>query len=136
MVIKPNAAGFRAGLATSGLLPADAPVSDAELVDYFSAFYDIVRGEQPKAFTAEYASAIVRRTFDPTSPVAKYATVPPPYVIIQRINLGLYALLGALRARADWRHISNELWPGVNGPPSTPMGEAEHQWLARSTLAP
>jgi len=136
MVLEPNAAGFRAGLAASGLLPADTPVSDAELVDYFSAFYDIVRGDQPKAFTSEYASAIVRRTFDPTSPVAKYATVPPPYVIIQRINLGLYALLGSLRASADWRRISDELWPGVNGPPSTPMGEAEHQWLQRRGLAP
>ncbi|MCU1346719.1 MAG: hypothetical protein JWL70_2985 [Acidimicrobiia bacterium] len=137
MVLEPSAAGFRAGLAASGLLSADAPVSDTELVDYFSAFYDIVRGEQPKAFTAEYASAIVRRTFDPTSPVAKYATVPPPYVIIQRINLGLYALLGSLRARADWRRISDELWPGVNGPPSTPMGEAEHQWLLlRASVTP
>ena len=34
-------------------------------------------------------------------------------VIIQRINLGLFALFGDLRARNDWRAIAEELWPFV-----------------------
>ena len=46
----------------------------------------------------EYASRIVRHTFDRTSPIAQYATVPRAFVFIQRINLGLYALLGELQA--------------------------------------
>ena len=49
-------------------------------------------------WTKEYASRIVRHTFDRTSPIAQYATVPRPFVFIQRINLGLYALLGDLGA--------------------------------------
>ena len=49
-------------------------------------------------WTQEYASSIVRHTFDRTSPIAQYATVPRAFVFIQRINLGLYALLGDLRA--------------------------------------
>jgi hypothetical protein len=51
-------------------------------------------------------------------------------VIIQRINLGLYALFGDLRARNNWRRIAEELWPFVEAEPSTPMGRAIAQWEA------
>ena len=43
-------------------------------------------------------------------------------MILQRINLGLFALLGELNATADWRCIAEEIWPFVQAPPSTPMG--------------
>jgi hypothetical protein len=50
-------------------------------------------------------------------------------VFIQRINLGLYALLGELHANGNYRRIAEELWPMVNAAPSTPLGEAEAAWL-------
>ncbi len=81
----------------------------------------------------EYASESVRRIFDASGPygdIMKAANVPPSFVIIQRINLGLYALLGDLHATANWRRIAEELWDFVDGPPSTPLGEAEQRWLA------
>jgi predicted unusual protein kinase regulating ubiquinone biosynthesis (AarF/ABC1/UbiB family) len=130
MVLWHDPVRFRAELVHSGFIPADAPATDAEIVDYFSGFYEIVRNTEPYTFTAEYASSIVRRTFDLSSPIAQYATVPKAYVIIQRINLGLYAILGSLNATRAWRHISEELWPMTNGAPSTPMGEAEALWLS------
>jgi hypothetical protein len=80
--------------------------------------------------TEDYASAVVRRFFDLRSPVAAYASIPRSYVILQRINLGLFALLGQLHATADWRAIAEEIWPFVQAPPSTPMGHAEAAWLA------
>jgi hypothetical protein len=55
--------------------------------------------------------------------------VPKAFVFIQRINLGLYALLGELRATGNYRRIAEELWPFVQGGPSTPMAEAEQPWL-------
>ena len=57
-----------------------------------------------------------------------YTTVPTPFVILQRINVGLVALLGRLNATANWRRISEELWPFTDGPPSTPLGEREAEW--------
>jgi hypothetical protein len=51
-------------------------------------------------------------------------------VILQRINLGLFALLGELSATADWRCIAEEIWPFVQGPPCTPIGVAEAGWRA------
>jgi len=56
-------------------------------------------------------------------------------VILQRINLGLFAVLGELSATADWRAISEEIWPFVQGPAATPMGEAEARWRARRQAA-
>jgi hypothetical protein len=81
--------------------------------------------------TRDYASSVVHRFFDLRSPVAGYISVPRPYVILQRINLGLFAVLGELSATADWRAISEEIWPFVRGPASTPLGEAEVAWQAR-----
>ena len=71
----------------------------------------------------------MRHTFDRTSPIANYASVPRAFVFIQRINLGLYALLGELRANGNYRRIAEELWPMVNASPSTLLGEAEAAWL-------
>ena len=90
-------------------------------------------GDEVVEVTPEYSSASVRRFFDLSGPYAdimKQANLPASMVIIQRINLGLYALFGDLRARANWRRISEELWPFVAGPPSTPMGEEIARWAA------
>lgn len=123
--------GFRRTLERAGMLRTGAPVSDAEVGEYFSQFYASVRDDREVTWSGEYASGIVRHTFDRTSPIAQYATVPRAFVFIQRINLGLYALLGELGARGNYRRIAEELWPFVQGPPSTPMGESEQPWLAR-----
>jgi len=77
----------------------------------------------------------VHRFFDLRSPVAQYISVPQPYVILQRINLGLFAVLGELSATADWRAIAEEIWPFVQSPASTPMGQAEAAWQARRQAA-
>jgi predicted unusual protein kinase regulating ubiquinone biosynthesis (AarF/ABC1/UbiB family) len=126
-----DAAGFRAALERSGMLLRNAPVSDDEVGGYFSEFYEPVREDREITWSTEFSSRIVRHTFDRSSPIAQYATVPRSFVFIQRINLGLYALLGELQARGNYRRIAEELWPFVQGPPSTPMGEAEAPWLAR-----
>jgi len=56
--------------------------------------------------------------------------VPPTFVIIQRINLGLYAIFGQLRATANWRRVSEEIWPWVGSPPSTELGRQAAAWAA------
>ena len=63
--------------------------------------------------TAQYASAVAGRFVDLRSPLAAYVQIPRSYVILQRINLGLFALLGELSATAGWRRIAEEIWPFV-----------------------
>ena len=125
-----DAETFRRIVEDAGMLQKGAPVDTEEAGRYFSRFYEPVREDHVMTWTHAYASSVVRHTFDRTSPIAQYATVPRAFVFIQRINLGLYALLGELRAVGNYRRIAEELWPFVDGPPSTPMGEAEAAWLA------
>ena len=37
---------------------------------------------------------------------------------------GLFAILAPLGATANWRRLAEEMWPWVEGPPSTPLGRA------------
>jgi predicted unusual protein kinase regulating ubiquinone biosynthesis (AarF/ABC1/UbiB family) len=134
MSVSRDTARYRRIVEDIGLLRDDPTLTDDEVAEYFGHFYDAVAEPGPFTITSEWASALVRRVFDQSgehAAVQRAANVPPSFVIIQRINLGLYAILGELEATADWRAISEELWPFVDGPPATPMGEAEAEWLAR-----
>ena len=122
---------FRRSLEDAGFLRPGAPLSTQAIVEHLAVFYDTIREPGPLTITSDYASAVVRRFFDIRSPVADYISVPRSYVILQRINLGLFAVLGELSATANWRAIAEEIWPFTRGPASTPMGEAEAAWRAR-----
>ena len=121
---------FRRAMEEAGFLVPNAPLSTDVVVEHLAVFYQTVRRPGRLTITGDYASAVVRRFFDLRSPVAPYVSVPRSYVILQRINLGLFALLGELNATADWRGIAEEIWPFVRGPASTPIGEAEAAWRA------
>jgi len=129
-VLHPDPARFRQVVEDVGLLRRGAPVTTDETSRYFEAFYAIVRDRLPTTITSAYASDLVRRVFDTDSPIAQHATLPRSFVIIQRINLGLYSILARLHATRCWRSIAEELWPMTSSPPSTPLGEAEAAWLA------
>ena len=121
---------FRQIVEDAGMLQPGAPVDTDEVGEYFSLFYDAVARDEYTTWTREYANTIVRHTFDRTSPISQYATVPRAFVFIQRINLGLYALLGELHASGNYRRISSELWPFVDAGPDSEIGHAEAAWLA------
>lgn len=123
-------AEFRRIIEDAGMLQRDAPIDTEAAGQYFSHFYQAVREDRVMTWTPEYSSRIVRHTFDRSSPISQYATVPKAFVFIQRINLGLYAILGELNAAGNYRRMSEELWPMVNAGPSTPMGQAEADWLS------
>lgn len=122
---------FRRIVERAGMLRPGAPVDTEEVGEYFGHFYQAVRADQTVTWSSAYASSVVRHTFDRSSPIGQYATVPRSFVFIQRINLGLYAILGELQATGNYRRIAEELWPFVQGPPSTALGQAEADWLAR-----
>jgi ABC1 atypical kinase-like domain len=133
MVIERDLPRFRQVIEQIGLLAPGTPVSDAEVLDYYSHFYEFVMEDEVVTVRPEWSSEAASRYFDPNGPygpIIKAANLPASFVIIQRINLGLMAILGDLGATANFRRIAHELWPWVNGPPSTPMGEAEAAWLA------
>src|SRR6266571_1714756 len=130
LCVRNDPEAFRRSLENAGFLRPNAPLSTEAIVEHLAVFYDTIREPGPLTITGDYASSVVRRFFDVRSPVAGYVSVPRSYVILQRINLGLFAVLGELTATANWRAIAEEIWPFVQGPASTPMGEAEAEWRA------
>ncbi len=126
---------FRRSMEIAGFLVPGAPLSTDEVVEHLAVFYATIREPGPITIKADYSSAVVRRFFDVRSPVAGYVSIPRSYVVLQRINLGLFAVLGELSATRDWRSIAEEIWPFVQAPPSTPIGEAERAWLASRQTA-
>ena len=133
MVLDDDIARFKEIVERIGILQPGLEVPDEALREYFGHFYEFVMDDAEMEITPEYSSESVRRFFDlsgPHSEIMKSANLPPSMVIVQRINLGLYALFGDLKARANWRRIAEELWPFVDAGPSTPMGERIAEWEA------
>ena len=75
---------------------------------------------RPRARTADHHQRLrLRRrapVLRPAQPGRRLHRRPAAFVILQRINLGLFAVLGELSATADWRGIAEEIWPFVHGP--------------------
>ncbi|HEX2575071.1 MAG TPA: AarF/ABC1/UbiB kinase family protein [Aquihabitans sp.] len=142
MVLDHDLAAFRRTIEEVGLLPAGNQFTDEQIQDYFGHFYEFVLEDAPLTLTQAYASETVKRFFDTTGDhgeIMRAANVPRSMVIIQRINLGLYAVLGELGATANWRHIAEELWPWVGAEPQTELGRQEAAWReasGRGAVAP
>jgi hypothetical protein len=133
LVFENDGSKYRRIVEELGFLKPGAPLSDAEVEEYFGYFYEMIRhGGGERLITHEYAAAMIGKYFDPTgSRVQKYANMLPDFAILQRINLGLYAILARLEAKADWLRITEEIWPFVNGAPTTPLGREEAAWRAK-----
>jgi predicted unusual protein kinase regulating ubiquinone biosynthesis (AarF/ABC1/UbiB family) len=138
MVLDRDVRAFHRVVERIGILPPGFEIADEDLADYFGFFYEFVMDDREMEITPEYSSRSVRQFFDLSGPhaeIMKAANLPPSLVIVQRINLGLFALFGDLGARGNWRRIAEELWPFVAGPPSTPMGEEIAAWAAGRAIA-
>jgi predicted unusual protein kinase regulating ubiquinone biosynthesis (AarF/ABC1/UbiB family) len=122
---------LRKAVEDAGLFVRGAPLSDERVAEYMSYFWDPIRTDGVTTITAEWASAVTRRYLDREgfADVIAHASMPASFLILQRINLGLLAILGRLDATANWHRVARELWP-TDDAPSTPLGEAEAEWWA------
>ncbi len=131
MVIENDIGKFRRFVEDADLLSKNAPFTDAEVEDYFSFYYRYVMNNGPVTIDKEYAAGGVAQIFDSNGPqgeLLKQLNVPPSFVILQRITLGLMGILAQLEATRNWRGIAEELWPFVDRAPTTPTGEAIEAW--------
>jgi predicted unusual protein kinase regulating ubiquinone biosynthesis (AarF/ABC1/UbiB family) len=132
MCFERDIARFRRLIEDAGVLARGAAITDEQVQDYFGHFYEFVLDDREVTFDAAYASGTVRQMFDLSSPnaaVSRVANVPSAFVVAQRINLGMHAVLAQLHATANWRRIAEEIWPFADGAPSTHLGELEAEWL-------
>lgn len=132
-VIEQDLKKFRRIIEDVGILAKDVDLDPDDLREYFGHFYEFVLEDTEREITPEYSSDSIRRFFDLSGPhvdIMKSANLPASMVIVQRINLGLFALFADLKAKNNWRQISEEIWTFTEGKPSTPMGEKIAAWEA------
>ena len=113
----------------------DGGFDDDLVEDYFSYYYRYVMSDEPTRIDAEYAAGGVAHLFDTKGPygeLMKQLNVPPSFVVVQRITLGLMGLFARLDAEANWQAIARELWPFAMGAPSTAMGHEIAAWEKRA----
>jgi predicted unusual protein kinase regulating ubiquinone biosynthesis (AarF/ABC1/UbiB family) len=131
--LDPNPAELRRLTEEVGYFPPGNPLSDDVIFRFSSLLWSHLAEDRPMTLTAAWASDIVR-TFLLKGPefreLDRWGGLPPSTVILQRITVGVLAILGRLNATANWHRIARELWLGE--PPASPMGELEAAWLATS----
>lgn len=123
-------AAFRRTAEEVEVLRPGAPLGDQEIFDWFTSYYELILDDEEILVTPEYSRRLLYQTFDArTHGILKHTNVPPTFALIQRINLGLFSILGHLQVAANWRAISEELWEWTDAAPRTPLGEEEAAWL-------
>jgi predicted unusual protein kinase regulating ubiquinone biosynthesis (AarF/ABC1/UbiB family) len=134
LVMEHDIPAYRAALEDAGVLKPGLEMTEERIVEYFGYFYEAVTAPQPFTFTTAYASAAVGRLMpvgDTAFPeIRSFGNLPPAFVILQRINLGMASVLGHLGATAEFRSVAEEIWPFVRGPAETALGREEAAWLA------
>jgi len=126
-----DAVQLRSELVRQGFLAADDATEPALLLEWFQIFYRGALNREPFTFSREFAETAVRANIDPTSewaPLQKRFNMPPSYVLLTRINLGLLSILGGLQATQVWRNIAEEFWH--DAPPATALGELDRAFRA------
>ena len=139
MVLDIDFAAFRKTIEDAGLLQPDQPFTDEVIGEYFGYFYDFVSNDGPYTFDEDYAAAGVKAIFETGGEfgeLKKTLNVPPSFVVLQRINLGVISLFAQLEATGNWRRVAEELWPFVGAGPSTSMGETIERWGRASGRRP
>jgi predicted unusual protein kinase regulating ubiquinone biosynthesis (AarF/ABC1/UbiB family) len=125
---------YRALLQEAGVLKPGAQFTDDELIDYFGYYYEPVMEDREYTFTTAYASEAMKKILpigpEASEQIRKFGNIPPAFAILQRINLGMTAVMAHLGATGNWRRTAEEMWVFKSGPPSSEMGEKEAAWLA------
>src|SRR3954454_9454921 len=112
----------------------DAPPAE-ELLAWYRPSFAALWQPQPFTFTPEFAAHILGHLFSlrgAHKDLSRYLNLPQEFVFTNRIFLGLYSILGALRATADWMAIFRE---DITGEPTTELGRLEADFFAARSNA-
>ena len=125
-----DAARVRDGVSSLGYMPE--PVDPDLLFEHLATAGEWMLAPGFRRVDAEYAAQILELGYPPRSPyfgLMRRLSVPPPTLLLRRMEVQLLALLGALNAGADWGTISAEYHSGE--PPSTPLGREDRAFFDR-----
>ena len=93
--------------------------------------------DEEREITPEYVMSVISAISDPRSDfyaLMRRENVPANELMGRRMEVGVLAVLGQLRARRNWHRIAREWWFGDE--PQTELGRLEHDfWARRGTPA-
>jgi predicted unusual protein kinase regulating ubiquinone biosynthesis (AarF/ABC1/UbiB family) len=119
-------------LATNGFLPDPAGVDPTELMAYcVDASWWHTRADHDVRLTSELAAKAMLETADPRSShfrTMRHQDVKPEHLLGRRLGVLVLAVLGHLRASANWHRIAREWMYGEA--PVTELGRQETQFFA------
>jgi predicted unusual protein kinase regulating ubiquinone biosynthesis (AarF/ABC1/UbiB family) len=110
-----------------GFTSADDPAPADKLLAWYRPHFGPFHLPQPFTFTPEFVAEILGQMASMDKDVRRRINVPKDFVFTNRIFVGLYSVLGTLRATADWRAIFDE---GVTGQPTTELGRLDADYFA------
>jgi predicted unusual protein kinase regulating ubiquinone biosynthesis (AarF/ABC1/UbiB family) len=110
-----------------GFARADDPPPADKLLAWLRQNFAPFHAPQPFTFTPEFVAEILGHMANMDKDVRRHSNVPKDFIFTNRIFVGLYSVLGALRATADWRAIFDE---DVTGEPTTELGRLEAHFVA------
>jgi predicted unusual protein kinase regulating ubiquinone biosynthesis (AarF/ABC1/UbiB family) len=120
-------------LREAGFVPPGVHIDEERIYEWFRLYTrPVLPEQQPFEFTPEYASEVIRASSDPRSrfgDALRRLNMPPDYLLLNRIQWGLYSVLARLRARNDWGAIRDE-YLDDDAPPATALGELDTAWWA------
>jgi predicted unusual protein kinase regulating ubiquinone biosynthesis (AarF/ABC1/UbiB family) len=88
-----------------------------------------------KEITPEYVMGVITAISDPRSDfysLMRRENVPANELMGRRMEIGVLAVLGQLRARRNWHRIGREWW--FDEAPATKLGREEHEFWARRAI--
>ena len=131
VALEPDPVALRRVLERVGHFPPGAPLTDEQIFEFSATLWSYLAPDRPTTLTPAWASKTVRNFLFKGAEfrhIDRWGALPVDLVILQRITVGLLAILGRLNATANWHRIARELWLGE--PPATPLGEREAEWLS------
>ncbi|MGH9231160.1 MAG: ABC1 kinase family protein [Acidimicrobiales bacterium] len=110
---------------------ADDVPADKVLAWFRQNFAALLQPE-PFTFTPEFVAELLGHMATMDKDVMRHMTVPKDFVFTNRLFVGLYSVLAALRATADWRAMFDEDLTGV---PTTELGRLDADFFAAKDRA-
>jgi predicted unusual protein kinase regulating ubiquinone biosynthesis (AarF/ABC1/UbiB family) len=135
LVLTDQHALLREGMVENGMLADDAPVTASDLADYCTSMSEPFRGDT-FTFTRSWLRAEAVKLANPrssTHTAAKHLTLPPEYLMVHRVALGMVGLLCQLEATVPTRHLEIRWSPGFRATVAEALDVHPDVLLAEST---
>jgi len=128
-----DADAYKSQLVELGYLKRPDGIEAERLLDTIYSLAGWYLEDREFTIDPEYVRGVMAAGADPRGgnlDVMRRAALPAEDLMLRRLEAGVVAVLGQLRATRNWHRISREWWFG--DPPATKLGEADREFWERT----